>query len=514
MAASTLSLCHETEPERGSAEAKLSGIVRPMAPPAPGTHLHDRYVLRSRVGVGGMGEVWHAHDLRLDRPVAIKLIPGASERQIRSEAQAAARLSHPHIAGIYDFGDTGQGSAGYGYLVMELLTGQTLADRLASGPMSWPEAADIAGQVASALAAAHDQHIVHRDIKPANIMLTVSGVKVLDFGIAGAANREQDNSLIAGTPGYTAPERIRGGFDGPAADVYGLAVVVYEALTGALPRPIATWQDLARAEFGMPVQIPAAVPLDVAPILAAALATEPDWRPTATVLEAALTGRAVQSAPTGQNLMAPPTEPTIVSVRPAGVAAVPPPRLAPTSVADPAVIGQARSPARLVLLAIAAVATLIVALVALSSLHKASGSQNASSTAPPSTAPTVAATTGSPPPSASASPSAADVDEVLATLQQTIDTAANDGGLGHGQVKELNRRVQRLQDAWHNSDLGEFRDQCEQLLNATNNGGDGGDRGDNNDDKGDGHGGGGSTVASTIGGIVDQLLASAGTVNQ
>jgi hypothetical protein len=464
-----------------------------MASPAPGMHVHDRYVLRGRVGVGGMGEVWYAHDLRLDRPVAIKLIPGASERQIRLEAQAAARLSHPHIAGMYDFGETGQGSDGYGYLVMELLTGQTLADRLAGGPMSWPEAADIAGQVASALSAAHDQHIVHRDIKPANIMLTASGVKVLDFGIAGAAGREPGGSLIAGTPGYTAPERIRGGVDGPAADVYGLAVVIYETLTGALPRPIATWQDLAQAEFGAPVPTPAGVPRAVAPVLAAALTAEPQRRPTAAALEAALTGRAEQTARlTAPMLMARPTDRTMVTARPAGIAAVPAPRPAPTTVADPAAIGPGRSPARVALLAVAAAAVLIVALVALSSLKKPIGSQDAAGIGPTAITPT-----SSPPPSASASPSAADVNALLATLQQTVDTAANDGSLGHSQVKELARRVQRIQDAWNNGDLGEFRDQCQQLRDALNNGG-----GDN--------AGGASPLALMIGPIVDQLLVAAG----
>jgi serine/threonine-protein kinase len=475
-----------------------------MASPAPGTRLHDRYVLYTRIGVGGMGEVWHAHDLRLDRPVAIKLIPGASERQIRAEAQAAARLSHPHIAGIYDFGDTGERSAGYGYLVMELLTGQTLADRLAVGPMSWPEAADIASQVASALTTAHDQHIVHRDIKPANIMLTSSGAKVLDFGIAGAAGREWHGSLIAGTPGYTAPERVRGGADGPPADVYGLAVLLYESLTGALPRPIATWQDLTSAEFDAPVPMPTSIPRSVASVLAAALAAEPDSRPTAAAFEAALTGRAAQTAHLIAPMSrAPLTEPTIVTARPAGVAAVPRPGPAPTTIADATAIGPGRSPARVALIAIAGVAVLIIALVALSSLHKPSGSQNTASTAPTTTTSTT--TTNSPSPSAS---SAADVPALLATLQQTVDTAANDGSLGHDQVKELSRRVQRINNAWQKGDLGEFRDQCQQLQQALNDGGHHGGK-----DNGDANSGDAAPVALTIGGIVNQLLVAAGTAD-
>ena len=459
-----------------------------MTPLTPGTHLHDRYVLRSRVGVGGMGEVWHAHDLRLDRPVAIKLIPGSSERQIRSEAQAAARLAHQHIAAIYDFGDTGQDSGQYGYLVMELLTGQTLADRLATGPTPWPETAEIARQIAAALAAAHDQHIVHRDIKPANIMLTAAGVKVLDFGIAGVAHQDHPDTLLAGTPAYTAPERIHGNPGGPAADVYALAVVVYEALTGRLPRPITTWQELAKTDFHTPLAMPAGVPPEIAPMLAVALAAQPQRRPTAAQLETALTGLA--APPTPPILPTVPgalTAPTIVTTRPAGVAAVPAPRPAPTTIADLSAIEPGRSPARIAALAVAAVAVLIIAIVALSSLHKPSSGQNTAATGP-----TATATTAATPPSAqpSPSPSTGNVDGLLAELQQAVDTAAGDGSLGHDQVKEVTRRVQRIRAAWQSGDLGEFRDQCRQLQDALNNGG---DHGNGDGGKGDGGNGGGSS---------------------
>lgn len=479
-----------------------------MAPLAPDTHLHDRYILRGRIGVGGMGEVWHAHDLRLDRPVAIKLIPDSSEHQIRSEAQAAARLTHPHIAAIYDFGETGQASSRYGYLVMEILTGQTLADRLATGPMPWPETAEIARQIASALAAAHDQHIVHRDIKPANIMLTAAGVKVLDFGIAGVAHEERPGTLIAGTPAYTAPERIHGHAGGPAADVYGMAVVVYETLTGRLPRQITTWQDLAQTDFHTPLAIPAGVPPAIAPVLAAALSPEPQRRPTAAQIETALTGPETAIAPpTRPTVRAALTEPTLVTTRPAGIAAVPVPRPAPTTVADMPAMQPGRSPARIAVLAVAAVAVLIIVIMALSSLHKPNSGQDPAAAAGPTTTATTPSTPPSPQPSES--PSTGNVDALLATLQQAVDTTIGDGSLGHDQAKEVTRRVQRIQAAWQNGDLGEFRDQCRQLQDTLNNGGDHGN-GDNNGHGNANNGGGTSPAALTINPIIDQLLAAAG----
>ncbi len=352
---------------------------------------------------------------------------------------------------------------------------------------------------------------MHRDIKPANIMLTAAGVKVLDFGVAGVAHQDHPDTLVAGTPGYTAPERIHGHAGRPAADVYRLAVVVHEALTGRLPRPITTWQELAQTDFHAPLAMPAGVAPAIAPMLAAALAAEPQRRPTAAQLETALTSlTAPTTPPIAPTVRAALTEPTIVTTRPAGVAAVPVPRPAPTTVADLSGIGPGRSPARIVALAAAAVAVLIIVIVTLSSLHKPSNGQNTAATSP-----TATATTTNAPPSTqpSASPSTGNVNALLVTLQQAVDTAAGDGSLGHDQVKEVTRRVERIRAAWQSGDLGEFRDQCRQLQDALTNGGGHG----NGDDNGHGNGGnsgGTSPAALTISPIVDQLLAAAGGTDQ
>ena len=158
--------------------------------------LGNRYRLIAPVGTGGMAVVWRAQDLVLDRDVAIKLLaeelankPGNRER-IRAEAQVVARLQHPNITAVHDYGEAGDaftvGRHGRRpYVVMELLEGELLSNRLRSGPMSWRRATQICAQVAAGLAAAHERHVVHRDIKPSNIMLTAAGAKILDFGVAG-----------------------------------------------------------------------------------------------------------------------------------------------------------------------------------------------------------------------------------------------------------------------------------------------------------------------------------------
>ncbi|HCU48424.1 MAG TPA: hypothetical protein DGG94_01075 [Micromonosporaceae bacterium] len=182
----------------------------------PGMRLHDRYQLDEIIGVGGMAEVWRATDLVLGRAVAVKALHGKLAQDphlragARSEAQAAAKLTHPNITAVHDYAEftAGDGSV-IPYLVLELLTGQTLADRLTQGPLSWRQASAVAGQVASALAAAHARGVVHQDIKPANIMLTPAGAKVLDFGIAAMRGRPGSPDWISGTPAYAPPERLR-----------------------------------------------------------------------------------------------------------------------------------------------------------------------------------------------------------------------------------------------------------------------------------------------------------------
>src|SRR6202167_3699794 len=162
--------------------------------------------LTSPLGEGGMGEVWKARDTRLDRTVALKVSKAAFNERFEREARAVAALNHPNICTLHDVGPN--------YLVMELIEGRTLADRTASGPLPFDEALGLAVQIAAALEAAHEKGIVHRDLKPGNVMIRPDGsVKVLDFGLATAVAEEAEPAsaygLIAGTPGYMAPEQAR-----------------------------------------------------------------------------------------------------------------------------------------------------------------------------------------------------------------------------------------------------------------------------------------------------------------
>jgi eukaryotic-like serine/threonine-protein kinase len=209
----------------------------------------------SRLGAGGMGEVYRARDTRLDRPVAIKILlesfAGDPDRLTRfgREAKLLAALNHPHIAQIYGLEESGTTRA----LVMELVEGPTLADRIAGGPVPVDEALAIAKQIAEALDAAHEKGIVHRDLKPANVKLSTDGqVKVLDFGLAKAMDAEASAlaggasiaptitspamtqmGMILGTAAYMSPEQARGRAVDARADIWAFGVVLYEMVTGA-----------------------------------------------------------------------------------------------------------------------------------------------------------------------------------------------------------------------------------------------------------------------------------------
>jgi serine/threonine-protein kinase len=176
---------------------------------------------------------------------------------------------------------------------MELLDGRNLADRLASGPLPWPDAVRTAAQVASGLAAAHRMGVVHRDVKPGNVMLTATGAKVLDFGIAALAGSrpEGDGGWLVGTPAYAAPERLDAGPPDPADDVYSLGALLYEALTGRPPLPVATWDEAEEAHRRSPSVAPPSVPglpSAVAALVLACLSRDPDRRPRAQEMADAL----------------------------------------------------------------------------------------------------------------------------------------------------------------------------------------------------------------------------------
>jgi serine/threonine-protein kinase len=210
-----------------------------------GRVIADRYRLESRLGVGGMGAVYRARHLLIDRVVAIKILQPErrGEEHFRAwflrEARAVNRINHANIVDINDFGETEDGLA---YLVMELLVGEGLSVQIARGRMELASALDILEQVTAALARAHDLGVVHRDIKPDNIFLINRGgrrnyVKVIDFGLARLAHdgRLAAKGAVFGTPEYMSPEQARGEDATPVSDLYSLGVIFFEMMTGRLP---------------------------------------------------------------------------------------------------------------------------------------------------------------------------------------------------------------------------------------------------------------------------------------
>jgi len=253
-----------------------------------------RYRLVERLGTGGMSVVWRGYDEILGRQVAVKVLSprlagdDSFRDRLRQEALAAARLCHPHITGIFDFGESPLSShLTVPYVVMELNDGESLGDRLARhGPLSWRDAVVIATEVASALATAHARGVVHRDVTPANVMLTSAGAKVVDFGISalvGQRDAAPDGSLL-GTPAYLAPERLGGGQVAPAADVYGLGLLLYRSLTARLPWPAETTTEALRAHlYADPEPLPPipGLPAEAAGLCLSCLAKRPAERPGA-----------------------------------------------------------------------------------------------------------------------------------------------------------------------------------------------------------------------------------------
>lgn len=263
-----------------------------------GLQLDRRYMLVKRIGLGGMSEVWHASDDLLDRAVAVKAltppIASAVRAACQQEARAAARITHPHVTQVYDYGEAEIAADQIvPYLVLELVDGENLAARLSAGPLPWRAAVWLTAQVASGLAAAHRIGVVHRDVKPGNVMLTASGAKILDFGIAAVVDGRPspDAGWLLGTPAYAAPERLRHSPVHPAADVYALGAVCYEMLTGAPPLPASSWREAAarldRAE-APPRPAVVGLPAQVVDVCLACLSREPADRPTAGEAAAAL----------------------------------------------------------------------------------------------------------------------------------------------------------------------------------------------------------------------------------
>ncbi|PJE04047.1 serine/threonine-protein kinase [Mycobacterium sp.] len=265
-----------------------------------------RYVLIELLGRGGMGEVWRAHDTETDRVVAIKLLPAhfsedaEFQRRFRREAHAAARLNSPHIIPIHHYGQID----GRLYVDMRLIEGCDLSAVLSNGPLDPARAVHIIDQVAKALHAAHRGGLLHRDVKPSNVLLDGDDFAYLiDFGIARAAEdtRMTRSGSTIGTFAYIAPERLdpQAGEDA-RADIYSLACVLYECLTGGPPFPGDTMPQLVAAHLSTPPPRPSAaasgVPDGLDPVIAKGMAKDPRQR-YATTVELADAARSVIASP-------------------------------------------------------------------------------------------------------------------------------------------------------------------------------------------------------------------------
>lgn len=204
-----------------------------------GMIIAERYEILGKIGTGGMADVYKAKDHKLNRFVAVKVLKAEFRedttfiRKFRSEAQAAAGLTHPNIVNVFDVGD----DEGLYYIVMELIEGITLKEYISKkGKLSIKEATSIAIQVSMGLETAHSHGIVHRDVKPQNIIISTDGkVKVTDFGIARAASSNTISSNVMGSVHYSSPEQVRGGYSDEKSDIYSLGITLYEMVTGKVP---------------------------------------------------------------------------------------------------------------------------------------------------------------------------------------------------------------------------------------------------------------------------------------
>ncbi|WP_406430970.1 serine/threonine protein kinase [Streptomyces sp. NBC_00631] len=282
-----------------------------------------RFELAARLGGGGMGMVWRATDLVLRRSVAIKEVrpsdPALAEydpeaarllrERVLREARALARVDHSNVVTIHHIVDGGPGT--YPWIVMELVTGGSLADRLAAGPMNPVEAARMGREVLAALQAAHEAGIEHRDVKPANVLLRPDGRPVLtDFGIAAVreATALTATGSVIGTPDYMAPERVAGKDGGPAADLWSLAMMLYVAVEGHHPlrrgTTLATLAAVLAEDVPPPVQ---AGPLT--DVLTRVLVRDPAARPDTAALERMLARAARQTGSPTSFPLQPPSAP-------------------------------------------------------------------------------------------------------------------------------------------------------------------------------------------------------------
>jgi serine/threonine-protein kinase len=289
-------------PHDGATLRADSTVAAPSpSDPLVGRVLDDKYRLDSRLGEGGMGTVYRATHLLIDRPVAVKVLhhrfveDEAAQERFRREARAAGRLRHTNAVTVTDFGRASDGCV---YIVMELLEGRNLREVLAfESPLESGRAVGLMLQVAAAVEAAHESGVIHRDLKPANIFIVQPKnapplVKVLDFGIAKLAAESFDDpeqhaltltGVMIGTPRYMSPEQCDGAHLTPAADVYSLGIILYEMLTGATPftgaSPLAVALQHSSKPPRRPTELVAGIPPELERVVLHALEKNPLNRP-------------------------------------------------------------------------------------------------------------------------------------------------------------------------------------------------------------------------------------------
>jgi len=331
----------------------------------------SHYRIIEKIGAGGMGEIYRAHDVQLERDVALKFLPPGTltdefaRKHFRKEALALAKLNHPNIETVFEFGS----QDGADFLAMELIAGNSLKQKINEGPLLEAETVRLGLQLAEGLAAAHEQGVVHRDLKPANLMVTPTGrLKILDFGLAKLIHHDVSTEItrsitiesgtISGTVPYMAPEQLRGLDVDPRADIYSAGAVLYELATGCRPFPQSQGAELMGAILHQPLVPPSSInphiALGLQSVILKALQKEPSQRyQSARELLVALEGLSFSAAAT--------TADAASAIRIA----------APTSEPSPALASPTPSRAGWLVIASAVAGAVALAAVAYSYFHRA-----------------------------------------------------------------------------------------------------------------------------------------------
>ena len=412
----------------------------------------DRYRLESIINRGGMGSVWRAVDLRLGRPVAVKVLDGDADRatleRLDREARIVARLAHPNIVGVHDLIVDGDG--GVPYLVMELIEGDDLQGLLAQGPLDIPAALEIAIQICAALEEAHAAGIVHRDIKPDNVLLAPNGiVKVCDFGLAGDPAHQVNegrHAAVVGTCDYMAPEQAAGGPVDARTDLYALGCVLFAMLTGRPPftagdARYVVWQQMHQAPPTVASLRPE-VPAELDTLVGRLLAKAPNDRPaTARDVRHHLAGLSGQIAvPLGRHAAA--AAGTAASVQARASVVNPTRTISGLPVPEPPVRNMGRfrlGPAGIAAVAVGAatITTLVVALLLATEPVTQAAAPSRTSAGRPSAATSAVPRTRAP---------AVTVDQVRTVIQAQARAGQLDAKKAKDLIKRLNEIQRQLDD--------------------------------------------------------------------